>query len=162
MNRKTLLIVGGSLTVAAFLLGFVPQYRKVKDLEDQLDATRQELKLEQSKLQMADLSLLIGLVYGEGNLRNFGLAGRQSTKLFDRVRNMAGPETDPNRRAFLQESLAGRDAVTAGLAKGDPGTLPAVQDLVQRALKASPLAGSDASAGCQDFDAPRDLARTSA
>jgi hypothetical protein len=28
MNRKTLLIVGGSLVVAAFLLGFVPQYLK--------------------------------------------------------------------------------------------------------------------------------------
>jgi hypothetical protein len=141
MNWKTLLIVGGSLVVAAFLLGFVPQYRKVKDLEDQLDSTRHELKLEQSKLQMADLSLLIGLVYVEANLKNFGLAGQHSTKFFDRVRTMAGSETDPNRKAFLQEALSRRDAITAGLAKGDPSTLPAVQDLFQRALKASPSSG---------------------
>ena len=141
MNRKTLLIVGGSLAVVFFLLGFVPQYRKVKDLEDQLDATRQELKLEQSKLQMADLSLLIGRVYLEANLKNFGLAGQYSTKFFDRVRTMAGPETDPNRKAFLQEALAARDTVTAGLAKGDPSTLPAVQDLFQSALKASGSSG---------------------
>jgi len=141
MKQKTLLIVGGSLAVAAFLIGFVPQYLKAKDLGNQLGAARQELKLEQDKLQMADLSLLIGLVYLEANQKNYGLASQHSTKFFDQVRTMAGAETDPNRRAFLQEALAGRDPVTAGLAKGDPITLPAVQDLFQRALKASPSSG---------------------
>jgi hypothetical protein len=90
---------------------------------------------------MADLSLLIGLVYLETNQKNYGLASQHSTKFFDRVRTMVGAETDPNRKAFLHDALAGRDPVTAGLAKGDPVTLPAVQDLFQRALKASPGSG---------------------
>lgn len=39
-----------------------------------------------------------------------------------------------NRQAFLQEVLAQRDAVTGGLAKGDPDTVPVVQDMFRRAL----------------------------
>ncbi len=47
MNRKTLLIAGGALVVGAFLLGFVPQYLKARDLDNQLSAFRQQLNSEQ-------------------------------------------------------------------------------------------------------------------
>jgi hypothetical protein len=40
MNRKLCLIVGAVLVVAAFLLGFVPQYLKSRDRDSQLSAVR--------------------------------------------------------------------------------------------------------------------------
>lgn len=135
MNRQTLLIAGGALIVAAFLLGFVPQYLKARDLDSQLGAARQQLSAESEKSQMDQLALLCGYVYLETNLKNYGLASQSSTKFFNRVQVMTGQAPDSNRQAFLQASLAKRDLVTGGLAKGDPSTLAAVQDLFQNALE---------------------------
>ena len=137
MNQQRLLMFGGALAVAAFLLGFVPQYVKSRSLEAQLGTLRQEVAAERDKLQMDDLALQVGRVYLETTQKNYGLASQSSTKFFDRVRAMTAQESDPNRKAFFQKALAGRDAITAGLAKADPGTLVAVQDLFQRAIEVS-------------------------
>ena len=135
MNEKTLLIVAGGLVVAAFLLGFVPEYLKAKHLDNQLSATRQQLNAERDKSQMDELGLLCGYVYLEVNLKNYGLASQYSSRFFDRVRVMMGQSPDSTRRAFLQDALGKRDSITGGLAKGDPSTLSAVQDLFQRTLE---------------------------
>jgi hypothetical protein len=135
MNQKTLLIVGGSLVVAAFVLGFVPQYVKARDLTDQLGAERLQVKSEHEKSQMDELGLLCGYVYLQANLKNYGLAGQYSTKFFNRVRAMNGQAPDASRQAFLQSALAKRDSITEGLAKGDPSILGALQDLFQSTLE---------------------------
>ena len=135
MNRKTLLIVGGSLVVAAFLLGFVPQYLKARDIASQLGAERQQLNSERGKSQMGELGLLCGYVYLQTNLKNYGLAGQYSTKFFDHVRAMNGQAPDSNRQAFLQSALAKRDSITQGLANGDPSIVGALQDLFQSTLQ---------------------------
>ena len=70
MNQKTLLIVGGALVVVAFLFGFVPQYLNGRDLNNQLEAVRQQLASEREKSQMDELGLLCGHVYLETNLKN--------------------------------------------------------------------------------------------
>jgi hypothetical protein len=137
MNRKTALIVAGVLFVAAFLLGFVPQYLKAKALDTQLSAAHQQLNSELEKSQMNELGLLCGHVYLETSLKNYGLAGQYSTKFFNQVQTMARQAPDANRHTFLQQMLAQRDAVTAGLAQGNPGTLSTVQDLFQRVLQAA-------------------------
>ena len=135
MNQKTLLIVGGGLVVAAFLLGFVPQYVKARDLDNQLGAARQQFNSEHEQIQMDELGLLCGYVYLETNLKNYGVAGQYSSRFFDRARAMMGQAHDSSRQDFLQEALSKRDSITAGLAKGDPSTMSAVQDLFQRALE---------------------------
>lgn len=137
MNRKTRWIVGGVLFAAAFLLGFVPQYLKGRALDNQLSAARQQLNLEREKSHMDELGLLCGRVYLETNLRNYGLASQYSTKLFDGVQARMSQTPDANPQSFLQQTLAQRDAITGGLARGDPGTLSAVQDLFKRALEAA-------------------------
>ena len=134
MSPKTIAIVGGTLVVAAFLLGFVPEYLKSRDLESQLNASRQDLASERAKLQGDDLDLLIGYVYLQTSLKNYGLASESSTTFFDRARAMAGEASDPNQQKFFQTALSKRDAVISGLAKGDPGTASDVQDLFASAL----------------------------
>lgn len=137
MKWKICLIVGGALVVAAFLLGFVPQYLKGKALDNQLSAVQQQLNSEREKSKMDELGLLSGHVYLETSLRNYGLASQYSTKFFDGVQAMMSQAPDSNRQSFLQETLAQRDAVTGGLAQGDPGTLSAVQALFQHVLEAA-------------------------
>ena len=135
MNQKMCLILGGALVVAAFLLGFIPQYLKGKALDNQLGAVRQQLNSEREKSQVDELGLLCGHVYLETSLKNYGLAGQYSSKFFDGVQAMMSQAPESNRQPLLQEMLAQRDAVTGGLAQGDPGTMSAVQDLFQRALQ---------------------------
>lgn len=135
MNRKTLLIAGGALVAGAFLLGFVPQYLKARDLDNQLDALRQQLNSEREKSQMDKLALLCGYAYLETNLKNYGLASQYSTRFFDRVRAMTSEAPSSGPQAFLRAALARRDLVTGGLAKGDSSTMSAVQDLFQSALE---------------------------
>lgn len=137
MKWKICLIVGGTLVVAAFLLGFVPQYLKGKALDNQLSAVQQQLNSEREKSKMDELGLLSGRVYLEASLRNYGLASQYSAKFFDRVQAMTNQPSDSNRQSFLQETLAQRGAVTGGLAQGDPGTLAAVQALFQHVLEAA-------------------------
>ena len=134
MNQKSCLIAGAVLVVAAFLLGFIPQYLKSRDLESQLSGVRQQLDSEREKSQMDELGLLSGHIYLETDLKNYSLAGQYSSKFFDAVRAMMSQAPSSNRQAFLQEVLAQRDSVTGGLAKGDPGTISAVQDLFSRSL----------------------------
>jgi len=137
MDRKTSLIVGAALVLVAFLLGFVPQFLKAKNLDNQLGAARRQLNWEHERSQMDQVGLLCGYIYLETNLKNYGLASQYSTQFFDRVRVMMGQQPDSNRQAFLQTALAKRDLVTAGLARGDPGTLAAVQNLFYAALEST-------------------------
>jgi hypothetical protein len=135
MRGKTTVIIAGALILAAFLLGYIPQYQKSRDLESQLNSTRHEPASASVKAAGDQLDLLIGYVYLETNQKNYGLASEASTKFFNRVRTVTGQPSDPNRQKFLQAALSKRDAVTGGLAKGDPGTLGAVQELFQGALE---------------------------
>ena len=129
MNQKTIVIIA-VVVLVAFLLGFVPQYWKSRDLENQLATNRE-------KLQMDELGLMIGYVYLQTNQKNYGLARQYSTKFFDRVRAVSSVTRDSNRKNLLESMLVKRDDVTGGLAKGDPGTVTAVQDLFQRTLEAT-------------------------
>jgi hypothetical protein len=137
MNPRIVLIAGGVLIVAAFLLGFVPQYQKANGLESRLAAGAQELNTARSQAQMREIGLLIGRVYLDVNQKNYGTASQSATRFFDQARAAAGQETDANRKTFLQTALNSRDAVIAGLAKGDPAILGPVQDLFQKALEAA-------------------------
>ena len=121
--------------MAAFVLGFVPQYVKARDLASQLGAERQQLNSEREKSQMDELGLLCGYVYLQANLKNYGLAGQYSTRFFNRVRAMNGQSPDSSRQAFLQSALAKRDSITQGLAKGDPNVGAELQNLFQSTLE---------------------------
>lgn len=134
MNRKFCLIVGGVMVVAAFLLGFVPQYLKNRNLDSQLGAVRQQLNLEQDKTQNDRLGLLCGHVYLETNLKNYGLASQYSSEFFDLAGALMSHAPASNRQAFLQEVLDQRDSVTGELAKGDPSSVSTVQDLFRKSL----------------------------
>jgi hypothetical protein len=138
MSRKTLLIAAAILFVAAFLLGFVPQYLGKSSAESRLNDTTQQLSAERESTRMDGLGLLIGYVYLQTNLKNYGIASQYATKYFDRARAMASQTADAGRQAFLNSVLAKRDDVIGGLAKGDGATLGVVQDLFQRTLDATP------------------------
>ncbi len=130
MNNK--IIVTAVLLIAAFLVGFVPQYFKANRLENELRQSRQEAA-------GAELRDLIGFAYVQASQKNYGLAAETSSRFFNRVREVANQTQDANRRKALEELLALRDSVTAELAKGDAAVMG---DLGQLFAKARPATRS--------------------
>ena len=79
---KNKIIVAAIALVAAFLVGFVPQYVKTNRLENELRQSRQE----NAGAQLRDL---IALAYVQANQKNFGLGAETTSRFFSRVHEMA-------------------------------------------------------------------------
>ena len=126
-NRIIVVII---LLIIVFLAGFVPQYIKVKRLENDLSAARQENAL-------AQLRDLAGLAFVQASQRNYGLAAATSARFFNRTREMANNAPDANGRKALEDLLASQDKITAELAKGDPEALGDLQVLFEKNRQAT-------------------------
>jgi hypothetical protein len=120
--------------VAVFLVGFVPQYVKANRLDSELRQTREAYA-------GADLRDLIGLAYLQSNQKNFGLAAETSAGFFNRAREVANQTKDATRRKAVEDLLAPRDRITAGLAKGDAAVIEDLQNLFLKTRAATRGAG---------------------
>jgi hypothetical protein len=125
-NRIIVVII---LLVAAFLAGFVPQYIKVKRLENELSVARQESAL-------AELRDLAGLAFVQTSQKNYGLAAATSNRFFTRTREVANQLPDAKRKA-LEDLLASQNKIAAELAKGDPAALADLQALFDKTRQAA-------------------------
>ncbi len=124
------LVIEGALLVAAFLLGFVPQYVKARHATGELRAAQQENA-------GAELRDLAGLAYLQATQKNYGLAADTCGRLFLRVREAANQASDAGRKKALENLLELHDQVIAGLAKGDPGVVTDLADLFTRTTQAT-------------------------
>ncbi|MGA2714331.1 MAG: hypothetical protein ABSG41_14580 [Bryobacteraceae bacterium] len=127
---KNRVVVVFILLIIVFLAGFVPQYLKVKRLENDLAVARQENSL-------AQLRDLAALTFVQASQKNYGLAAGTSTQFFSRTREMADRAPDANGRKALEDLLTSQDKITAELANGDPGALGDLQVLFEKTRPAS-------------------------
>ena len=131
---KNRLLVGAIIIVIAFLLGFIPQYVKAHNLEN-------ELRTAQQANAGAELRDLIAQAYVQANQKNFGLAASTASRYFTRVRDVANQTTDATSKSVLETVLTLRDKVTAELAKGDAAVIGDLQDLFTKTQQATRPAG---------------------
>ena len=111
MNKAIIVAI---VLVVVFLVGFVPQYLKVNNLEAELRQARQGNT-------SAELRDLAGLTYFQANQKNYGIAAGTAGRFFNRVREVANQTPDANARKSYEDLLISRDKITAELAKGDAG-----------------------------------------
>ena len=119
MNKAIIVAI---VLVVVFLIGFVPQYLKVNDLETELRQARQANT-------SAELRDLAGLAYFQANQKNYGIAAGTVQRFFNRVREVANQTPDANARKSYEDLLITRDKITAELAKGDAGVMGDLQEL---------------------------------
>jgi hypothetical protein len=105
------LIIEAVLVVAAFLLGYVPQYISSRRLETEVKTLRDQ----QAGAELRDLAAM-ALVQAEQ--KNYGLAAATAGRLFETAR-----------KNNVTAVMASRDKVTAELAKGDPAAVADLQDV---------------------------------
>jgi hypothetical protein len=131
MKRK--LIFWLILFLVVLLLGFVPQYQKARGLSQQLDAAKSELASCHSDVRLSQVLDLASMTYLETNRKNYGIASGYASRLFDLAQQLSGETSAPSVKAGLNEMLASRDAVTAGLAAGDAASLAQIEKLLLKA-----------------------------
>jgi hypothetical protein len=127
---KNRIIVIIFLLIIVFLASFVPQYMRVKRLENDLSVARQENAL-------AQLRELAGLAFVQASQKNYGLAAGTSKQFFSLTREVANRAPDANRRKALEDLLASQERITAELAKGDPEALGDLQVLFEKTRQAA-------------------------
>jgi hypothetical protein len=129
---KNQIIVVIILLIIVFLAGFVPQYMKVKHLENDLSVARQDSAL-------AELRDLAGLAFIQASQKNYGLAAGTSRQFFSRTREAANRAADANGRKALEDLLASQDKITAELAQGEPEALGDLQVLFEKTRHAGSI-----------------------
>jgi hypothetical protein len=125
---KNKIIAGLVLFIAGVLIGFVPQYTKLRDAEHQLDvSTRAEA--------INDFRNRFALLYFETTKNNFSVGLTMASKEFTDLRTFADQTSDQTLKSGLQDILSSRDSVIAGLAKADPSVGAQIQTLFMKMQK---------------------------
>lgn len=134
--RRLLAVLAALLVAGAFGAGYWPQRQarlraEREATEARADLARAEARDRRGRLFGRLLALQDAVTGG-----NFGEAQAFSTPFFDGVRDEAAREPDAAARASLEAILQRRDAVTAGLARGE-GSVREVLVPIERELRRS-------------------------
>jgi hypothetical protein len=121
------------LLVAGFLIGFIPEYLKNRDLQDQLipqniDALKLQVELSEVR-DSASLMLL------ELSRQNYGLARDYAAKYYDNLNEAIDSAQNPALKKSLQELAATHDAFNAELSAANASSLSASQPIVLKTFE---------------------------
>ena len=129
MAIRKQIVLWTAVTVVAFLVGFVPQYRLARVLRGDLSVAQEQIRTLEWKMELAEFRDLAGMVYLGTNQSNYGIARQRSTQFFDRASELSREAADSSLKAFLEDVLQQRDEITAGLTKGDGSIRETVEKL---------------------------------
>ncbi len=127
---KNRIMFAAIVLILTFLAGFLPGYVKRQRQERELDAARQQHSLA----QVRDLA---ALAYLQATRKDYGMAAGTSSRLFNRVRELANQAPDRVGRKSLEEVLSLRDPITAKLAAGNSEVLSDLQTLLMKTREAT-------------------------
>jgi hypothetical protein len=123
------------LFAGGFLLGFVPEYLKNRDLRSQLEAPQKTIDGLRAQLQMSELRDQASLMWIELSRQNYGLARDYAAQYYSKLNDMIDSAQDPGLKKSLQDLAATRDSVTADLAAANPSSLAAPQSIVLKTFE---------------------------
>jgi len=130
MKALTLLIIAAALVAAAYLAGYWPQHQRVLSLDEDLRLANSRLADAQAEIRIYQLENRLLGVIEKTEEKNYGEAQKLSTDFFDRVRSEIPRARKASLQSLLEFTLQKRDAVTAGLTKGDLATLDLLRQIL--------------------------------
>jgi len=123
------------LLIGGFLLGFIPEYLKNRDLRSQLETPQKTIDGLRAQLQMSELRDRASLMWIELSRQNFGLARDYAGQYYSKLQDTIDSVQDPSLKKSLQELAATRDSVTADLAAANASSLTAPQSVVLKTFE---------------------------
>ena len=130
MQRK--LVLWFVLLIVGFLAGFILQYGRLQQAQQELSASAKQLGSCQAGEQWSQLRDTATVMFLEAVQKNYGKAGEDSKEFFDQAQRIQSSTADPALRNLLRDTLATRDQITADLAKGDAAALSEIQALLSK------------------------------
>ena len=130
MQRK--LVLWFVLLMVGFLAGFILQYARLRQAQQELSASTKQLGSCQAGEQLSQLRDTATAMFLEAVQKNYGKAGEDSKEFFDQAQRIQSSTGDPALRNLLRDTLATRDQITADLAKGDAAALSEIQALLSK------------------------------
>ena len=115
------------LLIGGFLLGFVPEYLKNRDLRLQLQNPQKTIDALKLQVQMGELRDAASLMLIEISRQNYGLARDYSTQFYGKVNDAIDTVQGPELKKSLQELANTRDSLTTNLSAANPASLTASQ-----------------------------------
>jgi type II secretory pathway pseudopilin PulG len=130
MQRR--LVLWFVLLIVGFLAGFILQYARLQQAQQELSASTKQLGSCQAGEQLSQLRDTATAMFLQAVQKNYGKAGEDSKEFFDQAQRIQSSTEDPALRNLLHDTLATRDQITADLAKGDAAALSEIQALVSK------------------------------
>jgi hypothetical protein len=135
MRRK--LVLWSVLSIAGFLIGFIPQYVRLQRVQQELSASTKQLGSCQFSEQLSQLRDTATTMFLETVQKNYGKAGEHSKQFFDQAQRIVSSTEDPALLTLLRDILGNRDQITADLAKGDAAALSEIQLVLSKLEQAA-------------------------
>ena len=123
------------LFIGGFLVGFVPEYLKIRDLRSQLEDPRKTIDALKLQLQMSDLRDQASLMSIEVSRQNYGLARDYAAQYYTRLNEVIESVQDQAVKKSLQELAATRDSVMQALMTATPASSTATQPVVLKTFE---------------------------
>src|SRR5262245_32433410 len=123
------------LFISGFLLGFVPEYVKNRDLQSQLENPRKTIEALNLQLQLSELRDQASLMLIEISRQNYGLAREYAAQYYSRLNEVIASVQNEVLKKSLQELAASRDSVTEALGAATPASLTATQPIVLKTFE---------------------------
>jgi hypothetical protein len=130
MQRK--LVLWLVLLIVGFLAGFILQYARLQQAQQELSVSTKQLGSCQTGEQLSQLRDTATAMFLEAVRKNYGKSGEDSKEFFDQAQRIQSSTGDPALRNLLRDTLATRDQITADLAKGDAAALSEIQALLSK------------------------------
>lgn len=112
MDRNRLFAIAAGIALAAFLLGFLPQWSRANGLRDRLQTTRHDLRMSRVEGQ-------IGAAMAEAQRSNYEQARQRMTAVYRELQS-AAPSLEGAQRREADAILAQRDEIITLLARAAP------------------------------------------
>ena len=123
------------LLVGGFLLGFVPQYLKNRELQRLLENPQRRITLLEAQVQMSEVRDLASLMLLELSRQNYGLARDHAAEFYSRLKDAADSVQDGALKKSLEELEATQASFTADLSAANPSSLTAAQPIVSKTFE---------------------------
>ena len=131
-RTRNLVIAAATTIVAAFLLGFFPQFRNASRLRDELRARDQRIEQLEREAKLSKARDLASLLHLQLTRKNYGIAAQHATAFFNHVRAMMIDTSNAASKSTLEYIASQRDAIVASIAKSDPAVETQVRDILER------------------------------
>jgi hypothetical protein len=123
------------LLTGGFLLGYVPEYLKNRDLQAQLQDPQKTIDALKLQLQMSELRDAASMMLLELSRQNFGLARDYSGQFYSKLKDVTDAVQDPALKKSLEDLAATRENLTSQLATANAGALAASQPIVLKTFE---------------------------